>query len=84
MQATAADLAREREMSQLHVEIQTHQEMIAGLRDQVADYYRQAFAKTILESRLADANLALVLSESRLSEAALVASAANRNLAQQV
>ena len=84
MQATAADLAREREMSQLHVEIQTHQEMIAGLRDQVADYDRQAFAKTILESRLADANLALVLSESRLSEAALVASAANRNLAQQV
>ena len=50
----------------------------------MADYDRQAFAKAILESRLADANLALVLSESRLSELALEASAANRNLAQQV
>ena len=81
MQATAMDLARERELSQLHTELQTHQETIAGLREKAADYDRQAFAKTILESRLAEANQALVLSESRLSEVTQEATSAHRSLA---
>lgn len=84
MQATAMDLVRERELSQLHADLQIHQETIAGLREQVADYDRQSFAKTILESRLADANEALVLSESRLSEVTQEASAAQSSLALQV
>ena len=34
MLATTADLARERELSQLHAELLAHQETIAGLRDE--------------------------------------------------